>query len=362
MQESSALFRQIEESIRDGTPDQRVVTLRRVTDLFVHRAEQYDDEQVKLFDRVIGRLAAEIEKAAREKLADCLAPIANAPLEIIRTLARDDEVTVAGAVLTQSPRLGDDDLVEIASTKSDAHLLAICGRKRLPEAVTDVLVERGGRDVAHKVVANHGAAFSEAGFTKLVARAGDDEPLAEGVGRRVDIPPHLFRRLVTQATEQVQERLLASVRPEMQMAIGQVLSDISGKVAANPELASRSYSAARSYVQVLAQSGRLGPQALVELAKSGRFEESVAALAEIAAVPIDIVDRVMHGDLAEPLLVLCRAKGFDWTTVRAVLLVRRNCRSLGPKELEQACQDYTALSPATAERVLRFWQVRQAKR
>jgi hypothetical protein len=72
MQESSALFRQIEESIRDGTPDQRVVTLRRVTDLFVHRAEQYDDEQVELFDGVIGRLAAEIEKTAREKLADCL--------------------------------------------------------------------------------------------------------------------------------------------------------------------------------------------------------------------------------------------------------------------------------------------------
>jgi uncharacterized protein (DUF2336 family) len=148
----------------------------------------------------------------------------------------------------------------------------------------------------------------------------------------------------------------------MQMAIRQVLSEISGKVAANPELASRSFSAARSYVQMLAQSGRLGPHALVDFAKTGRFEETVAALAEIAAVPIDLVDRVMHGDLVEPLLVLCRAKAFDWTTVRAVLLVRRNSRPLSSKELEQVCQDYTALSAATAERVLRFWQVRESNR
>jgi uncharacterized protein (DUF2336 family) len=362
MQETPALIRQLEESIRGGSPDQRVVTLRRVTDLFVHRAEQYDDEQVKLFDGVIGRLAAEIEKTALAELANRLAPVANAPQEIVRKLAKNDEISVAGALLTHSARLGEDDLVEIAGTKSEAHLLAICGREQIPAAVTDVLVERGGREVAHKVVANSGAMFSEAGFAKLVACAGDDVPLAEGVGGRVDVPPHLFRRLVTQATEQVQERLLAAARPEMRMAIRHVLSDISGKVAANPELASRSYSAARSYVQLLAQSGKLGPRVLVDLAKSGRFEETVAALAELAAVPIDIVDRVMHGDLAEPLLVLCRAKGFEWTTVRAVLLVRRNCRSLSPKELEQACQDYTTLSPSTAERVLRFWQVRQTNR
>jgi hypothetical protein len=79
-------------------------------------------------------------------------------------------------------------------------------------------------------------------------------------------------------------------------------------------------------------------------------------------VPIDIVDRVMHGESIDPLLVLCRAKGFDWAAVRALLLVRRNCHPLSAKELEQACQDFNALSASTAERVLRFWHVRESSR
>ena len=228
--------------------------------------------------------------------------------------------------------------------------------------MTDILVERGGQEVAHKVVANDGAAFSETGFANLVARAGGDESLAEGIGRRIDIPPHLFRTLIAQATERVRRRLLATAGPEMLVAIRHVLSEISDKVEANSELASRSYSAARSFVQVLAQSDKLGTQALVNFAKGGRFEEAVAALAELAAVPIDVVDRAMHGESVDPLLVLCRAKGSDWSAVRALLLVRRNCRPLAAKHLEQACHDYDALSASTAERVLRFWQVRQANR
>lgn len=357
--EQTSLIRELEASIRAGSPAQRVTTLRRVTDLFVDRAEQYDAEQVRLFDTVIVRLAAEIEKGALAELAGRLAPIANAPVEAVRLLARDEQIAVAGPVLERSARLAEDDLVGIARSSSQAHLLAISGRERLGAAVTDVLVERGDREVAQRVAANEGASFSETGFGRLVARAGDDEALAEGVGRRIDIPPHLFCRLVQEATARVQQRLLAAAGPEMKVAIRHLLAEIADKVGASPELASRAYSAARSYVRMLAQSGRLGTPDLVNFAKAGRFEETVAALAELAQVPLDIVDRTMHGESIDSLLVLCRARGLDWMTVRAVLLVRRDCRPLSARELEQACQDYNLLSASTAERVLRFWQVRQ---
>jgi uncharacterized protein (DUF2336 family) len=166
MQAQSSLLRELEHSIRDGSPGQRVDKLRRVTDLFVHRADQYNEEQVELFDSVIGRLAAEIEKSARAELANRLAPLASAPPEILRALAHDEEIAVSGPVLAQSPRLSADDLIEIARTKGQAHLLAISGRARLSPAVTDVLVERGDGEVAHRVVANEGAAFSETGLRK----------------------------------------------------------------------------------------------------------------------------------------------------------------------------------------------------
>ena len=355
----ASLLQELETSIRDGSPNQRITTLRRVTDLFIRGAEQYDEEQVKLFDDVIGRLAAEIEKTALVELAHRLAPVPAGPHGVIRTLAGNEAIAVAAPVLAVSPRLTEKDLIEFARSKGQEHLLAMSGRAYLSEAVTDVLVERGNGEVARKVSANNGARFSEAGFANLVARAETDDVLAEKVGQRIDIPPHLFQKLITRATEQVQRRLLEGAKPEMQVAIQHILSEISQKVAGKPELGSRSYSAARSYVNVLAQSGRLSVNGLGNFANAGRFEEAVAALAELSAVPLDIVDRVMHGDCLDPFLVLCKAKGFDWSLVRSLVLIRRGCRKLTPQELAQACQDYNMLSRSTADRVLRFWQIRQ---
>jgi uncharacterized protein (DUF2336 family) len=355
-----SMIRELELSIRDGSPNQRITTLRRVTDLFISGAERFDEEQVRLFEHVIGRLAAEIEKTALAELSNRLAPMANAPAAVVRALAHDDAIQVAMPVLARSERLEEADLVEIARTKSQAHLLAISSRVKLGEAVTDVLVERGDDQVARKVAGNDGASFSEFGFSHLVERAGTDEALAETVGQRIDIPPYLFQKLVSRATDRVRQRLLTAAKPEMRFAIEQLIADISDKVRARSELASRSYSAARSYVQMLSQSGRLNMASLVESAKAGRFEETVAALAELAAVPIDIVDRAMHGDTLDPCLILCKAKDFDWPVVRALILVRRGCRALSAQELARICEDYNVLSRSTADRTLRFWQIRQS--
>ncbi len=71
----------------------------------------------------------------------------------MRRLATDNEISVAGPVLRQSSRLNDADLIGIARTKSQAHLLAIAGRTGIAEPVTDVLVKRGDREVARNLAA-----------------------------------------------------------------------------------------------------------------------------------------------------------------------------------------------------------------
>jgi uncharacterized protein (DUF2336 family) len=82
-----------------------------------------------------------VETRALAELSLELAPVDTAPRRIIGRLARHDEIVVSGPVLTQSNRLQTDDLIEIASTKSQAHLVAIGSRSLIEEAVTDVLVE-----------------------------------------------------------------------------------------------------------------------------------------------------------------------------------------------------------------------------
>src|SRR6201996_2789649 len=120
-----SLLDELQTTLAHGTVARRVETLRRVTDLFINGAVDYSDEQIGLFDDVFQCLTQQIEVSAKALLADRLAPIDPAPPHIIRTLAFDDAIEVAGPVLTQSVRIDDDTLIETARHKSQAHLLAI---------------------------------------------------------------------------------------------------------------------------------------------------------------------------------------------------------------------------------------------
>ena len=102
-------------------------TLRRVTDLFLAGADRFTEDQVLLFENVLGFLVQRIETRARAELSTRLALVGNAPSRVIRRLALDDEIMVAEPVLAGSPRLTADDLIQVASTKSQGHLLGHFG-------------------------------------------------------------------------------------------------------------------------------------------------------------------------------------------------------------------------------------------
>src|SRR5215510_13798933 len=109
-----SLIEEIEHTLTTGTSEQCADTLRRITDLFIVSAGDLNEQVTQIFDDVMGMLVEAIESKVRAELSMQLAPISNAPSNVIRRLSRDDEITVAGPVLAQSPRLSPTDLVNIA--------------------------------------------------------------------------------------------------------------------------------------------------------------------------------------------------------------------------------------------------------
>ena len=353
----ASLIPELEDVLQNGSAERRTRTLQRITSLFLNGADQYNEDHVALFDGVFTRLIEEIETKARAELAHRLAPVSNAPLEAVRRLANDDDIAVAGPVLEQSPRLPESDLVDIAKTKSQAHLLAISGRTGIAESVTDELIRRGDRHVVRSVADNRDARLSERGFTTLVNQAEEDGILAEKVGMRPDIPPRLFRELLLKATEIVQQRLIAAAKPETQAEIRRVLAKVSHEVGSAK---SRDYAAAERTVQALHQQGKLNEAALVKFANTGKYEEMIAALSRLCVVPIDVVDRLMGGDRPDPILILCKSVGWEWSTAKTLILARPGSPGASSIGLDSAFTNFERLSPATAQRVMRFWQARPA--
>jgi uncharacterized protein (DUF2336 family) len=356
MSASASLIPELEDVIQYGSQEKRAVTVKRIANLFINGAPSFNEDHIGLFDDVLCRLVIEIEAKARAEMAQTLAPMANAPIELMRHLAHDEDIAVAGPVLTQSKRLQETELVELASTKGQAHLAAIAGREGIGEAVTDVLVRRGDTEVIHYVADNQSARLSEGGFSTLVKRAEGDGDLAEKVGQRADIPAHLFRDLLVRATAVVQQRLLQAAKPETRTEIQRVLEKVSKEF--DHSTPARDYAKVQPAVIALHQAGSLGEPELGEFAKDKKFAEMVVALSLLCGVPIETADRLMVGDRPDPILILCKASGYSWTTARSIIMSRPNAKGTSGPALEAAFANFEKLSPSTAQRVVRFWQVR----
>lgn len=359
MTAQNAILNELEEALSHGSAERRLKTLRRVTDLFAFGSSHFSGDHIAVFDGVFNHLIADIELSARESLADRLAAIPNAPPKIIRTLAFDDAINVAGPVLLRSALLDNVTLVENARTKSQKHLLAISQRKAVAETVTDVLVERGNREVTLSVVQNAGAKFSQAGYVRLIKRSEGDDELAQSVGSRPEIPRQSFLKLLTTASKAVRIALEAAhpeIAGEIQHVVAEVATAIQNKVAA----ASRNYAAAQALVESLRASGRLVEGDVEAFARAGKFEETAAALAILCALPIYVIERAMVQDREETILIVAKAAGLSWSTAKAVLRLCAGKRGMSAHALEQRLAVFNKLKRETAQQVIEFQRKRQA--
>ena len=343
-------------AVEGGGAKERQNILMRITDLFVAGSRNYSHEQVELFDDVLQQLSNDIEVRARARLAQRLASIENAPPTLIRTLAFDDEIAVAAPVLANSMQLSDEDLVENARTKSQKHLLAISQRLKLSEAVTDVLVERGDREVVHKVARNRGARFSLAGYDKLTTHARYDRRLTLALGERTDIPRQHFLKLLECASASVRAKLEAA-NPDMAEAIHKSIEDVATAMQHGARAASDLHSAAerkarRFKAHPVTEGNVHAP------ARAQEFEKVVIALARLGRFPVDLVERALVDEGTDMVLIMARAAGCSWATAKELLQMQSAGRHLTERDWAQVHKRYTGFSVGVARSIFDFYRQR----
>jgi uncharacterized protein (DUF2336 family) len=353
MYQQRSLITELEDAVRRGSQEKRIDTLRRITDLFLIQNDRLNEEQIQVFDQVLGHLLTRMESNALIELSERLAPINNAPSKVVHTLARDDEIAIAGPVLSLSDRLSTPDLIEIAEVKGQPHLLAISKRSSLSESLTDVLVARGDEDVISKLVENSGARLSESAYARIVDRAGASESLLEKLGLRLDIPFGIFLRLLERVSEAVRTRLVALVseqRPDVKDLLATISNDVIERADVDVD-----FVAAHAIVERAQQRGELDELTLLEYAKKRQYAATVTALAALCSAPIDMIKQMLSEGRNEALLVPCKTAGFSWPTLRSLLQDDLLGRVASDDDLKKLKSDYTKLSQSTARKLLDFW-------
>ena len=134
------------------------------------------------------------EPLVRRVLAESVKTAPGLPRDVLLSLARDI-AAVAAPVLEHSRLLSEDDLLPIVLNGSTAHRFAMAARRLISGRLVDALAKFGERMVIQRLIANDGAAVSEATLHRLLDQFPDQPAIAEAIGRRRLLPVSVGGRL-----------------------------------------------------------------------------------------------------------------------------------------------------------------------
>jgi len=143
-------------------------------------------------------LARDQATKVRQILSEALKDVADAPPAVIRRLARDIELAVAGPVLEFSPVLTDDDLLEIIESEhANGALSAISRRSKVASNVADAIAKTDDEQAITELLSNPSAQIREETLDMLVDRAPSIEAWHDPLVNRPVLPSRAASRLAT---------------------------------------------------------------------------------------------------------------------------------------------------------------------
>ena len=97
----------------------------------------------------------------------------------------------------------------------------------------------------------------------------------------------------------------------------------------------------------------------LELANAGRYDDTIAALSALCKIPPQHMHRILDNKRADPTLVVCKALGFAWPTVQAIVLLLTKGHGTSAHTLESKHRNFEKLSASGSQDVVRLWCKRQ---
>lgn len=328
---------------------------------------QEHDRIRKMAYETLQTLARDQATRVRQVLAEALKDIADAPAAIIRRLARDAELIVCEPILSFSPVLTDEDLIEIiAGAPPEGARGAIARRRGLREKVADALVAADDVAAVAALLGNHSAQIREETLDRIVHRAVDVESWHAPLVRRPALPRkaavRIARFVADSLIDQLQERhdLSADALEEVRAVVRRRIDE--GDL---PEPKTKDKSAAKKRKSIaedeaaadpmgraraLHKQGRLDEETVAAATRGGNRAFVAAALAVRSALAPTVVDKAFTERSAKGLAAVTWKAGLS---ARLAEQIQSKIGAIPPRDVLRPRADGTfALTPDELE-----WQI-----
>jgi uncharacterized protein (DUF2336 family) len=258
----------------------------------------------------------------RQLLSEALKDLVDAPPEVIRRLARDAELVVAGPVLQYSPVLTDDDLIEIISTRPIAGALsAISRRSAVNTRVADAIAATDDVDAIAVLLGNQSAQIREETLDRLVDRASDIEAWHKPLVQRPQLPGRAAGKLARFIAADLLQTLAKrhDLDPEAAEAVARVvrkrfdeMDAPAGPAKAEAKRAADE-AAALMRARAMHSANQLDETAVDTALSSGDHAFVVSALSLLSGLPMESVNKVVATQSPKGTVAVCWKSGLSPT-------------------------------------------------
>ncbi|WDZ78059.1 DUF2336 domain-containing protein [Ensifer adhaerens] len=290
----------------------------------------YVDAQLNGLDRRAAEMAMTFllddpSPKVRRALADALCGCSSVPRAIILGLA-EDQPEIAYVVISRSPVLTDEDLVDLAARGTLETRALIAARSFVSRAVCAAIAEIGGEVEVLILLENTGANLSRRSLKRIAERLGCSAAIRDLLLARPDLPSDARHALV----EEVGAALAAFGL--VQMAIGQArvqrITREACDIAAVGMAGTLAVEELPGLVAHLRETGRLTPAFLLHALVTGRAEFFSAAIVDLSGVCEKRVRSILSGGRVHSIRALFESAGLGHdvseTFATAVLLWRQD--------------------------------------
>jgi uncharacterized protein (DUF2336 family) len=346
-----------------GSLRARSTLLKRLADVVCLPSSRINAFERSMTADLLVEMLRDANIGEREKVARRLAMLNEMPGVLVRLLLRD-ELPVARALLVDSEKLSDADLMSCLLQTTTEHRRLIAQRRGVSEVVADALIEIGEAAVIETLLRNELVKLSHQGVENIVAATRDAPHLIPLLLRRAELRPShayvMFWWADSEARRTILQRFAVS-REILQDAVGDVFSLASAEGWQDP--------LSRKALQFIERRQR--NRAAIAKSPFNSLDEAVAAgeggftreiaeeISYLSGLKPMTGAKIFTDPGGEPLAILCKATGLPRACVRQLWrgLRRQEVDRTGAVDpnLDRVLTVYDAIAVDRAQTVLRYW-------
>lgn len=283
------IVRQFLQWVRNAPPGERAEATSALARAYLHSDLSPDD--LAAAEGAMIMLLDDPSPLVRLAMSEVFASSQKAPQVVVNALAAD-QVDVAYPVLTRSPMLLEDDLVDLIATGTPETQVAIANRVLLSRPLAAAISEVGSAEACLTLLENPDADIALFSIDRIVDRFGHLAAIRENLSARDDLPMTTRQALLSKLSQTLAG--FVTGRNWLGTEHAEYAAREACEKATLALAAETPYEEVAALMQHLRQSGQLTGGMILRALLCGNVVLFEEALTELSGVPLDRVTSYIH--------------------------------------------------------------------